>query len=121
MTIHIPKGLDAPTKDGAWSFIQYLTRPESQRRFTLLSSSPAPHQNILTPEITKERPELVPINEAAVGAEQITPMEQAVRSNYNEFASIIQRAGLKVIATKEPVATILRDAQQELERAVPLK
>jgi multiple sugar transport system substrate-binding protein len=120
-SIHMAAGLDRATQDAAWSFIAFLAQPEWQQKYTVLTASPAALKGAVTPEIAKEHPELVAINEAVIGAQSTTPASQALRSNYNEFSKIIQRTAMQVLSTREPVADILKRAQAQLEQQVPLQ
>ncbi len=119
-SIHIPAALDAKAKDEAWSFIRFITQPEWQLRYTQLTAAPPGLKGAVTPEVAAEKPHLKLINEAVIGAEPIIPNIKSIRANSNEFFAITQRAALRVLSTKEPVAAILKDAQAELDRAIPL-
>ncbi len=119
-SLHIAASADAATADAAWSFIQFLAQPEWQQRYTASGNVAAPRRNVITPEMAKQRPELVQINEAVVGAINIAPPNQMLRSNYNEFNHIIVESSVKVISTTVPIAQIMKETQDRLERAVPL-
>ena len=119
-SIHIPKGLDPEVEEAAWSFIEFLSQPEWQQRYTLLTSAPAPRQDVLTPELLEQAPQLESINDAVIGAEPIIPYVRAIRANIGEFHAIVQRAGLRILSTDEPVEDILADLQGELEAKIPL-
>ena len=119
-SIHIAAGLDQATQDAAWSFIAFLTQPEWQRRYTMLSAAPAARRNVLSAEIEAARPELVAINQSVVGALSTVPDNQNLRANYNEYNKILQSCCVRVLSTATPVATILRETQAQLERAAPL-
>jgi hypothetical protein len=54
-------------------------------------------------------------------AHNLFPEVQAVRANYNDFATLVTKAAMKMISTQEPTAKALADLQAELERQVPLK
>ena len=49
------------------------------------------------------------------------PEVQAVRANYNDFATLVTRAAMRMISTQDPTQKVLADLQAELERNVPLK
>ncbi len=120
-SIHIAAGLDKPVQDAAWSFIAFLAQPEWQQRYTVLTASPAALRGAVTPDIAKAHPELVPINDAVIGALSTTPDNEALRSNYNEFNQILRSAAAQVISTKQPVIDILKQTQTALQQQVPLK
>jgi len=44
----------------------------------------------------------------------------AVRAGYNDFATQVTKAAMRMISTQDPTARVLADLQRELERAVPL-
>ena len=119
-SIHIAADVDRPTADAAWSFILFLAQPQWQQRYTELGNVAAPRRDVITPEIAKQRPELVQINDAVVGAINIAPDNQMLQSNYNEFNHIIVESAVKVISTTAPIAQIMKETQDQLERAVPL-
>ncbi|MCI1002727.1 extracellular solute-binding protein [Ochrobactrum sp. C6C9] len=119
-SIHIPMGLEPDVQDKAWSFIEFLSQPEWQQRYTQLTSAPAARQNILTPELEAKAPQLKTINDGVVGAEPIIPNVKEIRANSGEFYAITQRAALQVLSTQEPVADILAGTQETLERTIPL-
>ena len=61
------------------------------------------------------------VNDEAAKAHNLFPEVQAVRANYNDFATLVTKAAMKMISTQEPTAKALSDLQAELERQVPLK
>ena len=46
---------------------------------------------------------------------------QEVRAGYNDFATAVTKAAMRMISTTDPTARVLADLQRELERAVPIK
>ena len=46
---------------------------------------------------------------------------QKVRADYNDFATHVTKAAMKMISTQEPTQKVLAELQSELERSVPLK
>jgi multiple sugar transport system substrate-binding protein len=118
--LHIAAGVDKATADAAWSFIEFLAQPKWQQSYTEDGNVAAPRRNVITPELAKQRPELAQINEAVVGAISVAPANAMLRSNYNEFNHIIVESSVKVISTSVPIAQIMKETQDRLERAVPL-
>ncbi|HEX3347732.1 MAG TPA: sugar ABC transporter substrate-binding protein [Acetobacteraceae bacterium] len=119
-SIHIAAGLDRAAADAAWSFILFLAQPQWQQRYTEVGNVAAPRRGVITPEIAKQRPELVQINDSVVGAINIAPQNKMLQANYNEFNHIIVESAVKVISTTVPIAQIMKETQDQLDRAVPL-
>lgn len=119
-SIHLPDGLDPEIEQHAWAFIEYLARDDMQERYLVLTASPSGRADVLSDDAIEEMPHLSEIAQAADGALPIIPNERAIRANANEFNAILQRTALRVLSTEEPVESILADAQQELERTIPL-
>jgi len=119
-SIHIPAALSEKEKEDAWAFIRFIAQPEWQLKYTMITSAPAGMKGAVTPEVAAAKPQLKTINDAVIGAEPIIPNVKAIRANSNEFFAITQRAALRVLSTKDPVSTILKETQAELERAIPL-
>ena len=44
-----------------------------------------------------------------------------MRASYNDFATLVTRAAMRMISTQDPTQKVLADLQAELERNVPLK
>jgi hypothetical protein len=44
-----------------------------------------------------------------------------VRAEYNDFATLVTKAAMRMISTQEPTAKVLAELQSELERSVPLR
>jgi multiple sugar transport system substrate-binding protein len=120
-SLHIPAGLDPEIEKHVSEFLSFLAQPAWQERFTQLTSSPSGRVGVLTEAATAASPQLAVIAEGAVDAEPIIPNVKNIRANSAEFSAIIRRAALKVLSTQEPIEGILAQAQQELERAIPLE
>lgn len=118
--IHIAAKTDAKKKDAVWNFIVMAASPEWQRAYAL-TGSPAPRKNVLTAADYSANPHLKVINDEAARAQNLFPSVPAVRAGYNDFATQVTKAGMRMISTQEPTAKVLADLQKELERAVPLK
>ena len=118
--LHLAAKTDAKKKDAAWRFIEMAAQPEWQNRYAL-TGSPAPRKGALTAADIAAKPQLKTINDEAAKARNLFPEVQAVRANYNDFATLVTKAAMKMISTPEPTAKALADLQAELERQVPLK
>jgi len=119
-SIHIAAKTDAKKKEAVWNFIVMAASPEWQRAYGL-TGSPAPRKNALSAADLAAHPHLKIINEEAGKAQNLFPSVPAVRAGYNDFATQVTKAAMRMISTQEPTAKVLADLQKELERAVPLK
>lgn len=119
-SLHLAVKTDAKKKEAAWNFIVMAASPEWQHRYAL-TGSPAPRKGVLTAADIAARPELEVINREAAKAHNLFPEVQAVRANYNDFATLVTKAAMRMISTPEPTAKALADLQAELERQVPLR
>jgi multiple sugar transport system substrate-binding protein len=119
-SLHIAARSDPKKKDAAWNFILMAASPEWQERYAL-TGSPAPRRNVLTAADLAKAPQLKVINDEAAKAQNLFPTVQAVRANYNDFATPVTRAAMRMISTQEPTAKVLADLQKELEGSLPLK
>ncbi len=118
--LHLAAKTDAKKKDAAWKFIELAASPEWQNRYAM-TGSPAPRKGVLTAADLAKEPQLKVINDEAAKAKNLFPTVQAVRANYNDFATAVTKSGMKMISTAEPTEKVLAELQRELERAVPLK
>ncbi|MEO6566538.1 MAG: extracellular solute-binding protein, partial [Casimicrobiaceae bacterium] len=118
-SIHIAAKADAKKKEAVWNFILMAASPEWQRAYGL-TGSPAPRKNALTAADYAANPHLKVINDEAGKARNLFPSVAAARAGYNDFATQVTKAGMKMISTPEPTAKVLADLQKELERALPL-
>lgn len=119
-SLHIPTGISAERKELVWQFIQLSMRPEWQRRYFVLTSSPPGLPGALTPAETAATPHLAVVAQSAANAEAIIPTLQPIQGNVNEFVQILTRAAVRILTTAEPVGRICEQLQAELTRAVPL-
>jgi hypothetical protein len=76
---------------------------------------------VLTAADLAKQPQLRVINDEAAKAQNLFPTVQAVRANYNDFATPVTRAAMRMISTQEPTAKVLADLQKELEGSLSLK
>jgi len=119
-SLHLAAKTDAKKKEAAWNFIQMAASPEWQNKYAL-TGSPAPRKGAVTAADIAAKPQLKVVNDEAAKAHNLFPEVQAVRANYNDFATLVTKAAMKMISTQEPTAKALADLQAELERQVPLK
>jgi len=119
-SIHIAAKADAKKKEAVWNFILLAASPEWQRAYGL-TGSPAPRKNALTAADLAAHPHLKTINDEAARAQNLFPSVPAVRAGYNDFATQVTKAAMRMISTQDPTPRVLADLQRELERAVPLK
>lgn len=119
-SLHLAAKTDAKKKEAAWNFVVMAASPEWQHRYAL-TGSPAPRKGVLTAADIAAKPQLEVINKEAAKARNLFPEVQAVRANYNDFATLVTKAAMKMISSPEPTTKALADLQAELERQVPLK
>lgn len=119
-SLHLASRTDAKKKEAAWNFVMMATSPEWQNRYAL-TGSPAPRKGVLTAQEIAANPHLKAINDEAARARNLFPEVQAVRANYNDFATAVTKAAMKMISTQEPTAKVLADLQVDLEKQLPLK
>ena len=119
-SLHLAAKTDAKKKEAAWNFIQMAASPEWQNKYAL-TGSPAPRKGAVTAADIAAKPQLKVVNDEAAKAHNLFPEVQAVRANYNDFATLVTKAAMKMISTQEPTAKAMADLQAELERQVPLK
>jgi multiple sugar transport system substrate-binding protein len=119
-SLHIAAKTDAKKKEAVWNFIQMAASPEWQSRYAL-TGSPAPRRGALKAAELAANPHLRIVNEEAAKARNLFPEVQKVRAEYNDFATLVTKAAMRMISTQEPTQKVLSDLQAELERSVPLK
>jgi len=119
-SLHLAAKTDPKKKEAAWNFIQMAASPEWQNRYAM-TGSPAPRKGVLTAAEIAANPHLKVINDEAAKAKNLFPELQPVRASYNDFATAVTKAAMKMISTQEPTAKVLAELQTELERQVPLK
>ena len=119
-SLHMAAKADAKKKQAVWNFIAMAASPEWQNRYAL-TGSPAPRRGALTSADLAAQPHLKLINDEAAKARNLFPEVQAVRVGYNDFATAVTKAAMRMVSSAEPTAKVLADLQSELERALPLK
>lgn len=116
-SIHMPVGLDEPTADAVWDFIELAATPEWQQRYTELAAVPAPRADSITAEAVQERPELELFQELADDAVTIYPEAAAQREDFSRLSQIVSTAAVRLISTSDPVDEIAAELEAELEQA----
>ena len=119
-SLHIPAKLDAQKKKLVWEFIALAASPAWQEKYVQLTGSPAGRIGMIGPEQAKKDPHLGAITQAAEKAENLFPMQPALRENYNEFATLFSRAVVRMQSSSQPTDAILANLQKELTAAIPL-
>jgi multiple sugar transport system substrate-binding protein len=119
-SLHLAAKTEARKKEAAWNFIQMAASPEWQSRYAL-TGSPAPRKGALKSADLAANPHLKVINDEAAKAKNLFPEVQKVRAEYNDFATLVTKAAMRMISTQDPTQKVLADLQAELERTVPLK
>ena len=119
-SLHIPARLEAQKKKLVWEFIALAASPAWQEKYVQLTGSPAGRIGAIGPEQAKKDPHLSAITLAAEKAENLFPMQPALRENYNEFATLFSRAVVRMQSSSQPTDAILANLQKELTAAIPL-
>jgi multiple sugar transport system substrate-binding protein len=119
-SLHMAAKTDAKKKQAVWNFIAMAASPEWQNRYAL-TGSPAPRKGALTAADLAAQPHLKVINDEAAKARNLFPEVQAVRAGYNDFATAVTKAAMRMVSSPEPTAKVLAELQSELERSLPLK
>ena len=119
-SLHLPARLEAQKKKLVWEFIALAASPAWQEKYVQLTGSPAGRMGVIGPEQAKKNPHLSAITLAAEKAENLFPMQPALRENYNEFATLFSRAVVRMQSSSQPTDAILANLQKELTAAIPL-
>jgi multiple sugar transport system substrate-binding protein len=119
-SLHIPARLEAQKKKLVWEFIALAATPAWQEKYVQLTGSPAGRVGAIGPDQAKKDPHLSAITLAAEKAENLFPMQPALRENYNEFATLFSRAVVRMQSSSQPTDAILANLQKELTAAIPL-
>lgn len=119
-SLHIPARLEAQKKKLVWEFIALAASPAWQEKYVQLTGSPAGRIGVIGSEQAKKDPHLSAITLAAEKAENLFPMQPALRENYNEFATLFSRAVVRMQSSSQPTDAILANLQKELTAAIPL-
>ena len=120
-SLHIAASLEPQRAALVWEFIEMISRPDWQARYTQALKVPAPRKGAFTPEMASADPLLALSAKASEAAVNIFPQAQSVRANYNQIARIVGESGIRLINSDRPTATVLRDLQDQLNRRVPLR
>ena len=118
--LHLPVRLDAQKKKLVWEFIVLAASPAWQEKYVQLTGSPAGRVGVISSAQAKADPHLAMIAQAAEQAENLFPMQPALRENFNEFATLFSRAVVRMQSSSQPTAAILANLQKQLVAAVPL-
>lgn len=119
-SLHIAKATDPAKKKLAWEFIQLATTPKWQEQYTVVSSAPAARRGVVSAKTLADKPQLKVINDSAEKAVEVFPQLPQVRANYNNFATVLSKAGMRLQSTDDPTEQIMKEAQAELQKRVPL-
>ncbi|MDQ6917092.1 MAG: extracellular solute-binding protein [Pseudomonadota bacterium] len=119
-SLHIPARLDAAKKKLVWEFIVLAASPAWQEKYVQLTGSPSGRTGTIASDQAKKDPHLGAITQAAEKAENLFPMQPALRENYNEFATLFSRAVVRMQSSSQPTEAILANLQKELTAAIPL-
>jgi multiple sugar transport system substrate-binding protein len=117
-SIHIPAGLAPERKALVWKFIQVLTSPEMQTRYTVLTQSPAGRNNSLTGDLAKQYPGLTAVIAASSKAVNMLPESPNVLANYAQFSKMAGTGFLQLMLTSDPTAKVLGDLTANLTKQI---
>lgn len=120
-SLHIAAKLDPQRAALVWDFIQMISQPDWQARYTQALKVPAPRRGAFTAEMASADPLLALSAKASEAAVNIFPQAQPVRANYNQIARMVGESGIRLINSDRPTATVLKDLQDQLNRRVPLQ
>jgi multiple sugar transport system substrate-binding protein len=120
-SIHIPAKLDPQRTQLVWEFIQMISQPEWQAKYTQAIKVPAPRKGSFTPEMAAADPLLALSAKASEVAVNIFPSTPAVRLNYNQIAKMVGESGIRLVNSDRSTESVLKDLQDQLNRRVPLK
>ncbi|MDT0268626.1 extracellular solute-binding protein [Streptomyces sp. DSM 44915] len=117
-SVHLPAGLDPATADAAWELIKLAASPRWQRRYTEVTTNPAPREGSVTDRAVAETPELALFQQLADEAVSIFPGHQAHRERFGRISDLVSAAATSLITTNESTASIAAHLQDELEDAM---
>lgn len=120
-SLHIAAKLDPARAKLVWEFIEMISRPEWQARYTQALKVPAPRRGAFTPEMASADPLLALSAKASEVAVNIFPQDAAVRMNYTQIARMVSEGGSRLVNSDRPTATVLQELQDQLNRRVPLQ
>ncbi|UCM86585.1 extracellular solute-binding protein [Streptomyces marincola] len=117
-SIHMPAGIDPRKAEAAWNFIALAATPEWQRRYTELTTNPAPRADSVTARAVAETPQLELFQRLADEAVSVFPGHQAHRERFGRISDIVSAAATSLITTDESTASIAARLQDELKQAM---
>ncbi|WP_062217625.1 ABC transporter substrate-binding protein [Streptomyces sp. NBRC 109706] len=117
-SIHMPAGIDPDKAEAVWEFIALASSPEWQRRYTEVTTNPAPRADSVTAEAVAETPQLELFQRLADEAVSIFPGHQEHRERFGRISDIVSAAATALITTGESTASIAAHLQDELEQAM---
>ncbi|WP_342364290.1 ABC transporter substrate-binding protein [Terrarubrum flagellatum] len=120
-SIHIPAKLDPQRQQLVWEFIEMISKPEWQTKYTQAIKVPAPRKGSFTPDMAAADPMIALAAKASEAAVNIFPTTDAARTNYNQIAKMVGESGMRLINSDRPTEAILKELQDQLNRRVPLK
>ncbi|UED87945.1 ABC transporter substrate-binding protein [Streptomyces profundus] len=117
-SIHMPAGIDPDKAAAVWDLIALACSPEWQRRYTEVTTNPAPRADSVTAEAVAETPQLELFQQLADEAESIFPGHQEHRERFGRISDIVSAAATALITTNDATASIAAHLQGELEQAM---
>lgn len=114
-SIHMPADIDARKADAVWDLIALAATPKWQRRYTELTSNPAPRQGSVTAEAIAQTPQLELFQTLSDEAVSIYPGSQYQREHFGRISDIVAEASTALITGDDPVESIAADLQAQLE------
>jgi multiple sugar transport system substrate-binding protein len=120
-SLHMPAKIDAQKKKLVWEFIALAASPPWQEKYIELTGSPSGRLGMIGAEQAKKDPHLAAIVAAADRAQNLFPVQPALRENYNEFAQLFSRMVVRMISSSQPTEAILANFQKEVSAAIPLQ
>ncbi|MDT0443254.1 ABC transporter substrate-binding protein [Streptomyces johnsoniae] len=117
-SIHMPAGIDPRKAEAVWDFIALAGTPQWQRRYTELTTNPAPRAGSITARAVAETPQLELFQQLADEAVSIFPGNQAHRERFGRISDIVSAAATSLITTDESTASIAAHLQDELQQAM---
>lgn len=120
-SLHVAASTDPQKKKLVTEFIKLAASPKWQEQYTATTSAPAARRDTLSAETLAQKPHLKVVNESAATAVDVFPTPLPVRAAYNEYATLVSKAGMRLLTTETPTDKVMADLQAELERRIPLK
>jgi multiple sugar transport system substrate-binding protein len=120
-SLHMPAKIDTQKKKLVWEFIVLAASPPWQQKYIELTGSPSGRLGMISAEQAKKDPHLAAIVAAADRAQNLFPVQPALRENYNEFAQLFSRMVVRMLSSPQPTEAILANFQKEVSAAIPLQ